>query len=48
MVFAGTTLVVLLGTLIFYKDLTYKSISADKKDDIRLEVTNRTYLGEYN
>ena len=46
MIFAGTTLVVLLGTLVFYKDLAYKAISVGKKDDIRLEVTNRTYLGE--
>ena len=48
MIFAATTLLVLLGTLIFYKDLIHKAASADKKDDIRLEVTNRTYLGEYS
>ena len=49
MIFAGTVLVALLGTVIFYKELTNKSLSEDKKKEIgqvAMHATNRVYLGK--
>ena len=46
-IFAGTIFIVFVGTVIFYKDLTNKALSGQKKDtEMVVEATNRVYLGK--
>ncbi len=48
-IFAGTVIVALVGTMIFYKELTNKALSEDKKKetDAAMHATNRVYLSKY-
>ena len=47
-VFGGTVFIVLVGTVLFYKELTNKALSADKRKETEVAVhaTNRVYLGK--
>ena len=48
-VFAGTVFIALVGTVIFYKELTNKTLSGDKKKGTEVTVvhaTNQVYFGK--
>jgi hypothetical protein len=46
-IFAGMVFVALIGTMIFYKELTNKTLSEDEKKEMDVaHATNRVYLGK--